>query len=129
MIDAVNRPEVVAEIQAAFERYEAALVTNDVATLDELFWRSPHALRYGIGEELYGWESIAGFRAARVPLDLARTLTHVVITTYGEDVATANAEFQRALPDGSTQHGRQSQIWVRLPEGWRVVSAHVSVRA
>lgn len=129
MIDAVNRPEVVAEIQAAFERYETALVANDIATLDALFWRSPQALRYGIGEELYGWESIAGFRAARSPAGLARTLTHVVITTYGEDVATANAEFERPLPDGGTQHGRQSQTWVRLPEGWRVVSAHVSVRS
>ena len=117
----VNIPQVVAEVRSAFERYEIALVTNDVATLDELFWKSPHTLRYSATENLYGHDEIAQFRGARSPLGLARKLLKVVITTYGSDFATANCEFER----GGKQ-GRQSQTWVRLPEGWRVVAAHVS---
>jgi len=120
----VNLPDVVAEVTAAFGRYEQALVTNDVAVLDELFWRSPHTLRYGVGENLYGWEQIAAFRAGRSPAGLERTLQHTVITTYGRDSATANTEFRRAT---SSKTGRQSQTWVRMPEGWRIVAAHVSL--
>lgn len=121
---AVNLPEVVAEVSAAFQRYEQALVTNDVEALDELFWRSPHTLRYGVAENLYGWEQIASFRAARSPAGLARTLQNTVITTYGRDMATANTEFRR---ETTSKTGRQSQTWVRMPEGWRIVAAHVSL--
>ncbi len=122
----VNIPEVLAEVTAAFERYEAALVGNDVAVLDELFCDSPHTLRYGVGENLYGYAEIAAFRAARPSTGLARALTRTVITTYGRDFATANTEFRRS---GSERIGRQSQTWVRMPEGWRVVAAHVSLMA
>lgn len=120
----INRPEVVAEVRAAFDRYEAALVGNDVNVLDELFWHNESTLRYGATENLYGYDAIAAFRAARSPAGLARTLTRVVITTFGTDFATANMEFRRA---GSDRIGRQSHTWVRLPEGWRIVAAHVSL--
>jgi hypothetical protein len=118
-----NLPHVVAEMTEAFARYEAALTSNDVAVLDELFWNSPLTLRYGITENLYGYAAIAAFRSGRSPVGLARTTRNTVITTYGEDFATANTEFLR--PPG-TRIGRQSQTWVRMPEGWRVVAAHVS---
>jgi hypothetical protein len=117
----VNKPEILAEVTAAFRRYEQALVGNDVAVLNELFWQSPHTLRYGIGENLYGHDQIAGFRAARSPLGLARELRHVSITSFGDDFAVANTEFLR---NGGS--GRQSQSWVKTPEGWRIVAAHVS---
>ncbi|MBC7394604.1 MULTISPECIES: oxalurate catabolism protein HpxZ [unclassified Variovorax] len=121
---AINLPDVVAEVVAAFERYEDALVTNNVGVLDELFWDSPLTLRYGAGENLYGHEAIQAFRAGRPAVGLARELLRTVITTYGHDFATANCEFRRA---GSERTGRQSQTWMRTPEGWRVVSAHVSL--
>ena len=117
----INQPDVLAEVTAAFERYEAALVSNDVVALDALFWDSPHTIRYGVTENLYGYAAIAKFRAGRSPKNLARTLQNTVITTYGSDFATANTEFQRP-----GQRGRQTQTWMRTPEGWRVVSAHVS---
>ncbi len=120
----INLPDVLAEATAAFERYEVALVTNDVAVLDELFWNSPHTLRYGATENLYGYDAIRAFRAGRPSAGLARTLGKTVITTYGRDFATANTEFHRA---GSDKTGRQSQTWMRTPDGWRVVSAHVSL--
>lgn len=120
---AINLPDVLAEVTAAFQRYETALVTNDVATLDALFWDSPHTIRYGATENLYGYEAIAAFRAARPAQDLARTLSHTTITTYGHDFATANTEYERI---SSGKRGRQSQTWLRTPVGWRVVSAHVS---
>jgi hypothetical protein len=119
----INLPEVVAEVTAAFERYEQALVSNDVAVLNELFWQSPHTLRFGIAENLYGHAAIAGFRSARSPSGLARRLRNTVITSYGRDVATANTEFLR---DTVPRLGRQSHTWLRLPEGWRIVAAHVS---
>jgi hypothetical protein len=119
----INIPEVVAEVAAAFARYEQALVTNDIAVLNELFWNSPHTVRLGATENLYGHPAIAGFRAARSPLNLARRLRHTVITTYGRDFATANTEFERAT---SARIGRQSHTWLRLAEGWRIVAAHVS---
>lgn len=118
----INLPAVVAEVKAAFERYEAALVSNDVPILDELFWKSSHTIRYGVTENLYGYEQIASFRSARASTGLARTLSNTVITTYGSDFATVNTEFQRP-----GQSGRQSQTWLRTAEGWRVVSAHVSL--
>ena len=122
----INLPEVLAEVTAVFERYEAALVGNDVAVLDELFWNSPHTLRYGATENLYGFDEIRAFRAGRPSAGLARTLGRTAITTFGRDFATANTEFHRA---GSDRIGRQSQTWVRTPEGWRVVAAHVSLMA
>lgn len=121
---AINLPDVVAEVAAAFERYEDALVTNKVDVLDELFWASPLTLRYGAGENLYGYAEIQAFRAGRPAVGLARELLRTVITTYGHDFATANCEFRRA---GSERTGRQSQTWMRTPEGWRVVAAHVSL--
>jgi hypothetical protein len=123
----INIPEVVAEVTAAFERYERALVTNDVAVLDELFWDSPHTLRYGAAEILHGYAEIKAFRAARPAAGLDRTLLRTVITTYGRDFATANTTFSRP---GVDKLGRQSQSWVRMPGlGWRVVAAHVSLIA
>jgi hypothetical protein len=120
----INIPEVVAEVEKAFARYERALVANDVAELDALFWKSPHTLRYGATENLYGYDEIAAFRARRPAINLSRDLIRTVITTYGRDFATANAEFKRA---GSSATGRQSQVWLRTDEGWRVVAAHVSL--
>ena len=120
----INLPHVLAEMEVAFARYEDALVNNKVNVLDELFWNSPHTLRYGIGENLYGFEAIQAFRASRPFQGLQRTCMNTVITTYGEDFATANTEFQR---DGVARSGRQSQTWMRTPEGWRVVAAHVSL--
>ncbi len=120
----INIPEVLAEVEAVFERYEQALVANDTEVLDELFWTSPLTLRYGVAENLYGIEEIRAFRAGRPKADLARDLTRTVITTYGRDVATANTEYRRQL---SGRLGRQSQTWIRMPEGWRIVSAHVSL--
>jgi hypothetical protein len=119
----INRPDVLAEVTAACDSYEKALVTNDVATLNSLFWNSPQVLRYGPTENLYGYAQIAGFRAARSPANLERTVLKRVITTFGTDFATANLEFLR--PPG-TRIGRQSQTWARTPEGWKVVAAHVS---
>jgi hypothetical protein len=120
----INLPAVVAEVTVAFARYEAALVNNQVDVLDELFWDSPHTLRYGAGENLYGYDAIRAFRAGRSPQGLARRVLRTAITTYGHDFATTNIEFQH---DGSDRIGRQSQTWMRTPQGWRVVSAHVSL--
>jgi len=119
----VNLPAVHEEVTAAFYRYEDALVHNKVEVLDALFWDSLHTLRYGATENLYGYGQIQAFRAARPSKGLARELLRVVITTYGQDFATANCEFQRI---GSSATGRQSQTWMRTAEGWRVVAAHVS---
>jgi len=118
----INIPEVLAEVAAAFARYEQALLANDVAVLNALFWDSPHTLRYGPAENLYGHAEISAFRAARSPAGLERELLRTVITTYGRDFATANTTFRRG-----GRIGRQSQAWVRMPEGWRVVAAHVSL--
>lgn len=120
----INLPHVLAEATAVVERYEAALVSNDVEVLDTLFWNSPHTLRYGAGENLYGYDEIRAFRAQRSPQGLARQVLRTAITTYGEDFATANLEFLR---EGSARTGRQSQTWMRTPQGWRVVAAHVSL--
>lgn len=122
----INLPEVVAEVQAVFDRYEKALVSNDVTVLDELFWNSPHTLRYGATENLYGYGEIQAFRAGRPAQGLERKLLRTVITTYGHDFATAHVEFQRV---GSVRPGRQSQTWLRTSGGWRVVAAHVSLLA
>jgi len=120
----INRPEVLAELTQAFERYERALVANDVAVLDELFWNSEHTLRYGVGENLYGYDAIKAFRAGRSATGLAREILRTQITTYGDSFATTHIEFRR---EGGSRPGRQTQTWMRTPEGWRVVSAHVSL--
>jgi Protein of unknown function (DUF3225) len=122
----INHPQTLAEVTAAFARYEKALISNDVAVLDELFWNSPHTLRYGVGENLYGFSEIQAYRAGRPAQGLQRNVLRTVITTYGLDYATTNIEFQRV---GGNKTGRQSQAWVRMPEGWRVVAAHVSLLA
>ena len=121
----IDRPEVVAEVTAAFEQYEKALVTNDVKVLDEMFHRDPRTIRYGGTEILYGYEEIAAFRSARNPTGLERTISKTVITTYGNDFAVASTLFHRDAMPGRV--GRQMQTWVKFPEGWRVVAAHVSL--
>jgi hypothetical protein len=121
----INRPDVKAEVEAAFALYEKALMANDVDVLQTLFWDSPHTIRYGIGENLYGHHEIGAFRAARSPVGLARTTSRTVITTYGNDFATASTLFHRETTPGKV--GRQMQTWIRTPEGWRIVAAHVSV--
>jgi len=121
----IDLPEVVAEVRAAFDRYEKALVTNDVAVLDDTFRVDPRTIRYGINEILYGHDEIAAFRAARAPVGLARTISRTVITTYGRDHAVASTLFHRPTMPGKV--GRQMQTWVRFPDGWHVVAAHVSV--
>jgi hypothetical protein len=122
----INRPDILAEVEAVFARYEDALVNNRVEVLDELFWNSPLTVRYGAAENLIGIEQIRASRKARPAVGLARTIANTVITTYGADFATAMTEFQR---DDPNKVGRQSQTWVRTPAGWRVVAAHVSVIA
>lgn len=120
----LNIPEVLAEVEQQFDRYEKALNENDQDVLNELFWKSPHTLRYGIAEQLYGYEAIKGFRAARSPTDLRRDLLKLVITTYGRDFATASCEYRRRE---TGRVGRQMQTWMRTEDGWRVVAAHVSL--
>ena len=120
----INLTNVLAEVNAVFARYEDALVTNKVDVLDELFWDSELTVRYGVAENLVGIAAIRAFRLLRPSTGLARELSRTVITTYGRDFATAMTEFQRS---GSAKMGRQSQTWARLPQGWRVVAAHVSV--
>ncbi|MEM7771851.1 MAG: oxalurate catabolism protein HpxZ [Cyanobacteria bacterium P01_E01_bin.6] len=119
----INLPNVVAEVTTAFEQYEHALMTNNVAVLNELFWENPLTIRYGATENLYGYDAIAQFRQQRSPVGLNRTLMNTVITTYGQDLATANTETKRVA---SGKIGRQTQTWMRTSDGWRIVSAHVS---
>jgi hypothetical protein len=121
---AINLPGVHAEVSAIFARYEHALVNNHIDVLDALFWPSAHTVRYGAAENLLGIDAIRAFRAARPAQGLARSLANTVITTYGHDFATAMTEFRR---EGSPKIGRQSQTWARLPQGWQVVAAHVSL--
>ena len=121
----IDLPEVVAEVSAAFSRYEKALVSNDVAVLDEIFREDARTIRYGTMEILYGFDEIAAFRAARTPVGLARTISRTVITSYGRDFAVASTLFHRTTLPGKV--GRQMQTWVRFAEGWRVVAAHVSI--
>ncbi|MDB5451704.1 MAG: hypothetical protein JWO33_282 [Caulobacteraceae bacterium] len=120
----IDDPEVLAEVAAAFAAYETALGDNDVAALDAMFWNTPRTVRYGVGENLYGYEAIARFRRERPGGSPPRTLANTVITSFGRDLATASTEFTRI---GGGPIGRQSQTWVRTPDGWRIVSAHVSL--
>ena len=121
----IDLPEVVAEVREAFERYERALVTNDVATLDTLFSKDERTIRYGVSENLYGHKEVAAFRAGRPPINLMRTRARTVITTYGRDFAVASTLFYRDSLIGKV--GRQMQSWVRFEDGWKVVAAHVSI--
>lgn len=120
----INLPEVVAEVQAVFERYEAALQANDVPVLEELFWNAPQTTRYGVGENLYGWDEISAFRRARRTGPFRRSLSNTIVTTYGSDFATANTEYLR---EGQALPGRETKTLMRTADGWRIVSAHVSV--
>lgn len=120
----IDIPAVKAEVEAVFARYETALVTNDVPVLDALFWDSPSTVRFGGGENLFGAAEIAAFRASRSPVGLQREVLRTSITTYGRDFATTSITFRRV---GSSKIGRQQQSWVRFPQGWQVVAAHVSL--
>jgi len=121
----INIPEVVAELQALYPKYEAALMSNDAETLTKMFWASPQAMRFGIAENLYGIDEIEAFRKARPAANLARTVRRLDIVAFGNDFGSVTLEFERVV-NGRTISGRQSQVWVRFPEGWRIVSAHVS---
>ena len=120
----IDRPAIIAEVTAAFYRYEQALISNDTVVLDELFWHDERTVRLGAGENLYGIEEIRAFRAARPAAGLDRQLCNTVITTFGEDFAVCSTEFTR---EGTEKIGRQQQTWVRLPCGWRIVAAQVSL--
>ena len=124
----INDPRVLAELQALYPLYETALVTNDVEALTAYFWNSPFASRFGPTENLHGFEEITAFRRARNPTSLSRSIQRLDIVTFGRDCAQVNLEFTRSV-DSSSVHGRQTQTWVRFPEGWRIVSAHVSLPA
>lgn len=124
MSDQINQPQVHAEVSAAFYRYEAALVSNDVAVLDALFWHDPRTVRLGASENLYGIDEIRAFRAARPAAGLQRTLRNTLITTFGNDYAVCSTEFTR---EGSDRIGRQQQTWIRFADGWRIVAAQVSL--
>jgi hypothetical protein len=121
----IDLPDVLAEVTVQFQHYEKALVSNDVAVLDKLFHKDARTLRYGIGENLYGYGEIASFRAARSPVGLVRRTARTIVTSYGHDMAVASTLFYRDTLPGKV--GRQMQTWVRFAEGWRIVAAHVSI--
>ena len=118
----INDSAIVAELAALYPQYEQALVSNDVDTLVRMFWTGPQVMRFGVTENLYGPEELEAFRKSRPSARLARTVTRLEITTFGRDFASITLEFERG-----TTRGRQSQVWVRLPEGWRIVQAHLSL--
>jgi Protein of unknown function (DUF3225) len=122
----INDPETVAELRELYPRYEQALVSNDVETLISMFWASPYVARFGPTESLYGISEIEAFRKARSPVNLARTIKRLEIVAFGKDFASITVAFEREI-EGRVTRGRQSQTWVRLPEGWRIVFAHVSL--
>jgi hypothetical protein len=122
----INDPAIVAELLMLYPLYEQALVTNDVDTLTAMFWASPHVMRFGVTENLYGIEELEAFRKGRSPANLARKILRLDIVTFGADFGSVTLEFERNT-NGKITHGRQSQTWVRLPEGWRIVAAHVSL--
>jgi len=122
----VNDPEVHAELAALYPLYETALVENDVEILTKMFWASEFAMRFGATENLYGIEEIEAFRKARPAVGLMRKVVRLDIVTFGKDYGSVTLEFEREKP-AKLVRGRQSQVWVRLPEGWRIVAAHVSL--
>jgi len=122
----INDPGVLAELRALYPLYEEALVNNDVETLTKMFWASPYAVRLGAGENLYGVEEIEAFRKSRPAVNLARRMVRLEVVSFGRDFGSVTLEFERDSAAGVVR-GRQSQVWVRMEEGWRIVSAHVSV--
>ena len=122
----INDPAVIAELKALYPRYEQALVTNDVDTLISMFWTGDKVMRFGVTENLYGPGELEAFRKGRPAANLDRTIRRLDIVSFGADFASITLEFERTTPKGLT-HGRQSQIWVRFPEGWRIAQAHVSI--
>jgi len=122
----INGPEVIAELRTLYPLYEAALVSNDVETLTRMFWASPYAIRFGAGENLYGVDEIEAFRKSRPAVNLARRVVRLEVVSFGKDFGSVTLEFERDTPAGLVR-GRQSQVWVRLDVGWRIVSAHVSM--
>ncbi len=122
----INDPEIIAELRTLYPLYEAALVDNDVATLNNMFWASPYAIRFGAGENLYGVDEIEAFRKSRPAVNLARHVIRLEIVSFGKNFGSVTLEFERDTSAGVVR-GRQSQVWVRLDEGWRIVSAHVSM--
>jgi Protein of unknown function (DUF3225) len=124
----INDPATVAELRELYPRYEQALVTNDVETLVSMFWASPYVARFGPTESLYGIGEIEAFRKGRSPANLARTIRRLDIVAFGKDFASITLAFERVI-EGQITKGRQSQTWARLPEGWRIVFAHVSILA
>jgi Protein of unknown function (DUF3225) len=129
-LDQVSLPEVVSELAELYPRYEQALVSNDVEILVAMFWASPEVMRFGVAENLYGNDELEAFRKARPSANLARTVKRLEIVSFGRDYASITLEFERNRPDGQPGgpiRGRQSQVWVRFPQGWRIVSAHVSL--
>jgi len=122
----INLPDVHRELSDLYPAYEKALVENDVETLTRMFWSSPHAMRFGAGENLYGMDEIEAFRKSRPAVGLARRIARLEIVTFGRDFGSITLEFERDIPN-KTVRGRQSQVWARLDEGWRIVAAHVSI--
>ena len=122
----VNQPDVVAELRELYPRYEKALVANDVDTLVAIFWSSRDVVRFGVAENLYGHQELEAFRKSRPSVGLTRIVKRLEIVAFGRDFGSINIEFERDTPKGKV-YGRQSQVWVRFPEGWRIVSAHVSL--
>jgi hypothetical protein len=122
----INDPSTIEELRQLYPLYEAALINNHVETLTSMFWASPHAVRLGAGENLHGIDEIEAFRKSRPVANLARRIMRLYIVTFGKDFGSITLEFERETDSGTTR-GRQSQVWVRLPEGWRIVSAHVSI--
>jgi hypothetical protein len=122
----INDPKVIAELEALYPQYEQALVTNDVEKLVEMFWAGRQVMRFGVTENLYGPAELEAFRKARPAANLARAVKRLDIVSFGSDFASITLEFERASAKGPVR-GRQSQVWVRLPEGWRIVQAHVSL--
>ncbi|HVC47646.1 MAG TPA: oxalurate catabolism protein HpxZ [Terracidiphilus sp.] len=123
----INDPEVMAELRALYPRYERALVENDVETLMAMFWVGPEVMRFGVTENLYGPEELAAFRNGRPAANLARKVTRLDVVSFGRDFGSITLEFERNRPDGGLIRGRQNQVWVRMPQGWRIVQAHVSL--
>jgi len=123
----INDPATIAELAALYPLYENALVDNDVATLTAMFWVSPHVMRFGVTENLYGTDELEAFRKSRPSVGLARTVKRLDIVAFGTDYGSITLEFERTTPDGRTINGRQSQVWARMEEGWRIVAAHVSL--
>jgi hypothetical protein len=122
----INDPDVIAELERLYPLYEHALVTNDVEKLTQMFWADPLVMRFGVSENLYGYKEIETFRKARPAANLARTVKRLDIVSFGKDFASITLEFERSTGE-TVQHGRQSQAWMRFPQGWRIVSAHVSL--